>query len=98
MQYSIWMNSKSHRQDEWKRIFSKLQNAGISNVFLSGNYEDYENVLKYSADFNLKIHAWIFAMICNDEEIIKQQNSNIVVVLNEFDIKFLKVKYVEYFV
>jgi len=65
------MNSKSHRQDEWKRIFSKLQNAGISNVFLSGNYEDYENVLKYSADFNLKIHAWIFAMICNDEEIIK---------------------------
>ena len=72
MQYSIWMNSKDQNKDEWKRDFTKLQRAGISNIFLSGKIEDLENALKYAADFNLQIHAWIFTMICNDENIINQ--------------------------
>ncbi|MFC1898413.1 family 10 glycosylhydrolase [Candidatus Cloacimonadota bacterium] len=71
MQYSIWMNSKNRNSDGWKKDFAKLRKAGISNVFLSGNMEDIENALKFSNDFNLNVHNWIFTMICNDEEIIK---------------------------
>lgn len=72
MQYSIWMNSRERNENEWKLDFSKLQTAGISNIFLSGKIEDLENALKYAADFNLQIHTWIFTMICNDENIINQ--------------------------
>ncbi len=72
MQYSIWMNGKDRKEDDWKRDFSKLQEAGISNIFLSSKVEDLGNALKYAADFNLQIQAWIFTMICNDENIIKQ--------------------------
>ena len=72
MQYSIWMNSRERKNDHWKRDFAKLQRAGISNIFLSGKAEGLENALKYAVDFNLKIHAWFFTMICNDENIINQ--------------------------
>ena len=71
MHYSIWMNSNDRKKDDWKHDFSKLQKAGISNIFLSGKEEDLENALKYSADFNIQIHNWIFTMICNDKDIIK---------------------------
>ncbi len=66
------MNSSKRNNDEWERDFAKLQKAGISNIFLSGNIEEIENALKFSADFNIQIHAWIFTMICNDETIITQ--------------------------
>ena len=66
------MNSENRKQDEWKRDFAKLQKAGISNIFLSGKIEELETALKYSADFNLQTHSWIFTMICNDKEISKQ--------------------------
>ena len=72
MQYSIWMNSNERNKDHWKHDFTKLQKAGISNIFLSGKMEDLESALKYATDFNLQIHAWIFTMICNDENIISQ--------------------------
>lgn len=71
MQYSIWMNGKDRKEDDWKRDFATLKKAGISNIFLSGKYEYLENALKYASNFDLKIHVWIFTMICNDENIIK---------------------------
>jgi uncharacterized lipoprotein YddW (UPF0748 family) len=66
------MNSRERNKDDWKLDFTKLQKAGISNIFLSGKIEDLENALKYAADFNLQIHYWIFTMICNDDNIINQ--------------------------
>jgi uncharacterized lipoprotein YddW (UPF0748 family) len=72
MQYSIWMNSRDRNKDDWKLDFSKLQKAGISNIFLSGKIEDLENASKYAADFNLEIHSWVFTMICNDKNIINR--------------------------
>ncbi len=72
MQYSIWMNGKDRNEDDWKRDLTKLQKAGISNIFLSGKSEDLEHALEYAANFHLKVHAWIFTMICNNENIIKQ--------------------------
>jgi uncharacterized lipoprotein YddW (UPF0748 family) len=72
MQYSIWMDVGNRSSDDWRRDFSKLQKACISNVFLSGKQKDYDIALKYSVEYDLKIHTWIFTMICNDEHIIKQ--------------------------
>ncbi len=66
------MNSRNRNRDEWKRDFSKLQKAGIQTALLSCNVVEYENALKYSVDFDIQVHAWIFTMICNDENIITQ--------------------------
>jgi len=65
------MNSKDRKEDDWKRDFTELRKSGISNIFLSAEAEDLENALRYAANYNLQIHTWIFTMICNDEDIIK---------------------------
>ena len=87
----VWMNPwRDISDDEYKRRFEKIKSAGIDailpNVYRSWKAEYTSNHLPMSEplleqflpiakEMGLEVHAWMWTMICNNEDIHKKNPS-----------------------
>jgi uncharacterized lipoprotein YddW (UPF0748 family) len=94
----VWVaNDPKFTEEDWKRKFSQMRESGIQAIFFlsyTGRKALYESrlvvsegkiletVLPLAKEAGLEVHAWICALICNEETVQKQHTDWFVISRN----------------
>ncbi|MFA8434186.1 MAG: family 10 glycosylhydrolase [Marinifilaceae bacterium] len=71
--YWIWMHSNDKNTDaDWDKVFTRVADAGIQAVLFLGNEKQLKQVIPIAGKHQLDVHAWMWAMNCNDPEVVEK--------------------------
>jgi len=59
----MWLSAdKKKSDDDWRKLFATLKDAGISGVLMGGDVPMYEKIIPLAGEFGIDVHAWMWTL------------------------------------
>lgn len=71
--FASWMHGNKNKTDlEWKSIFKKASESGITDLFIGGGSDELRRYVRLADSFDLNIHGWVWTLNRPGDSIARQ--------------------------